>query len=657
MPPHACFDMKKIAKLPIRIRRLVEGVFDDSVKSLENLTKIEADLDVKEKAHFLPVFDKLLHAPPASAKPASSRSEEEHQQLRRFAVRGYPVLKPLETVRGGSLFPRSALADVWERIWGCIMIHDEYIDEFPDFDVLAAEVWHLHLLIILTFGTWKDLPQLSKMRDQLKPALISPPPPLDSLVSDTPRLRQYLTAVWAHMVHDKLVRRACGTPMCWIFPSFLRASEERTFVDMLVGAGGTALDLSSLVIKHLKVAAADLSDPTGDLESIFQSLACVLSETVVQNEIPLMESLAAQGLVESLVSLSTAVQALQDRIGRAVLLGTQLNITFIMKLVFQLPAPQPWIVEGLRAGLLKSVAVCVEADMAGNNPLTGLFNTLLGTILPGHLTSYAVVSRLEKALVRLDDSGLTHRFMQPLLRDAWTKLKTLADERIAMKIKYDGEAQRSERMCDSLKCNKIIAKTSLRRCSQCLDMYYCSPECQKADWASGGHRKFCRHLPKKGGIDTSTREKSFLRFLLHADYLSHKHKILSLRPEYLLSDNATTDPFYVTEFDYSSGPLQLRVLPAKPFITTRLPLGVARLAGGYQLRRAVADRGKMTLDVAVVADGSEARCWVFPMRSTSNVIYNGLRRLVREKAAMAGLDQYDEAIRELSRASGFEEVH
>ncbi|KAJ7153274.1 hypothetical protein C8R46DRAFT_1357172 [Mycena filopes] len=646
MPPHPCFDMKKIAKLPIRLRRLVEGVFDDrSAKSLGNLFIISDDLDVQEQTHFLPVLYKVLDPPPCSAKPTASRSADEHEQLRRCAVRGYPVLKSLQLVCDGGLFPRLALADVWGRVWACMMIQSEYRDGFTaDGTVPVGAVWELHLLMILSFGTWTSLSQLSANR------II---PRLEPVVADTPRLRQFLTGIWAHMVHDKETRQICGPPMGWFFGSCLRTSDQRTFADMVTGAGGTILDLSALVIKHLKVAAADIRSSDSDPKWILQSVTFLVPDAAIHTT--LLEFLAAQGLVETLVSLSSALHTLEGRIATGALVGNQMQIADMVNRALCLPGARPWIVDGLRAGLLNSTALCTDGAMRSDPRRIESFNILLGTILPGHLTSYSVVSRLEKALTRLDNAGLVPRFMLPPLRDAWTKLKTLADERIDMKTRYDHDAQRSQRMCDGLKCNKIMAKTALRRCTQCLSMYYCSPECQRTHWTSGEHREVCRRLPKKGGMDTSTRETAFLRFLLHADYLSHKHRILSLRAEYLLSDNATTHPFYVTEFDYSSGPLQLRVLPAKPFITTRLPRGAARLAAGYQLRRVMADREKMTLDVAVVANGSEARCWVFPMRSTSPVIYNGLRRLVREKAA--GLDQYDEMIRELSEASGFEEVH
>ncbi|KAJ7648749.1 hypothetical protein DFH06DRAFT_1209503, partial [Mycena polygramma] len=77
------------------------------------------------------------------------------------------------------------------------------------------------------------------------------------------------------------------------------------------------------------------------------------------------------------------------------------------------------------------------------------------------------------------------------------------------------------RMCDSIKCNQIKEKTSLRRCARCINMYYCSPECQRQDWVSGQHGRVCRTLANKDGADISTREKSFLRFLLHTDYILH----------------------------------------------------------------------------------------------------------------------------------------
>lgn len=44
--------------------------------------------------------------------------------------------------------------------------------------------------------------------------------------------------------------------------------------------------------------------------------------------------------------------------------------------------------------------------------------------------------------------------------------------------------------CDS--CGKKSKKSKLSVCSKCKHKFYCSAQCQKMDWKSGGHKRICR---------------------------------------------------------------------------------------------------------------------------------------------------------------------
>jgi hypothetical protein len=88
-------------------------------------------------------------------------------------------------------------------------------------------------------------------------------------------------------------------------------------------------------------------------------------------------------------------------------------------------------------------------------------------------------------------------------------------------------------------------KTEFRRCSGCKVFRYCSKVCQGVDWREGGHRSTCgvHREQYKGWFSfrvlgteftrtadleerVMSRERTFLRFLIHHDYLETENKIL-----------------------------------------------------------------------------------------------------------------------------------
>ncbi|KAJ7722637.1 magnesium transporter NIPA-domain-containing protein [Mycena metata] len=533
---------------------------------MPHLLTISDKLPPKDQAHFLPVFFGCLREPPFPVTSRDSLSQKQAQELRNFAIIGYPNLKALDSLRSQSLFPQAAIADIWTGMWTCITAQAEFIDAFDD--------------------------------------------------------HQF----WARMIHDKAMRDRCATPMRYIMCYFMRTKEEENFQAVILGAGGTVCDVCSLLLKHLDTVLSDIYCGSGDPKWITQSLVFVL-ETIVMNDAQVMEVLAPQGIVKKLVNLSFGIHV-------AELQGASPAGTLFGQL-------QACIREGLRSGLLVSMAQCIDKLMSPTHPLYEPFVNILAEIVPGYLTSYSVLIRLERALELFKKSSLEDRFTASELEGIG------CFTRITLRAEYD-ESHRSVKICDSLSCCEVKYKVDLRRCSQCMNMYYSSPECQKEDWVSRGHGQLCWSLPTKavhkGGTDASTREKSFLRFLLQADYLTHKHTILALHGE-AMARTPEQGPFY-TAFNYAAGPVYLRVLPAKE-LSALLPAGAQRLGGAYQLRRHGAARGKMSLNVAMLPRGRrEFRYWIPPMRSpTSTRLSDGLVRLVGKKTArtITG-DEYDQAL-------------
>ncbi|KAJ6600255.1 hypothetical protein DFH09DRAFT_1070072 [Mycena vulgaris] len=206
-------------------------------------------------------------------------------------------------------------------------------------------------------------------------------------------------------------------------------------------------------------------------------------------------------------------------------------------------------------GVLASMSHCEDPTMIEGDPLTGTFTVVLAEIPPGHLTSYSVLSRVQKSPLQLESSRWMEQLRVSQIEVTWCALKDLADRRLGVKTDFD-DNYHSVGMCDNTKVHLLLF----------WQARVAAPDC-----ASGGHRK----------------EKAFLRLLLHNGYVTHRRRILYLCADFM---KESSEAFY-TEFDCTAGKVKLSMLPVKPLIP-RLLAGSVRLEGAYHLRRLVSDRRK-----------------------------------------------------------------
>eukprot|EP00026_Physarum_polycephalum_P014609 Phypoly_transcript_15146.p1 GENE.Phypoly_transcript_15146~~Phypoly_transcript_15146.p1 ORF type:complete len:178 (+),score=23.50 Phypoly_transcript_15146:382-915(+) len=74
-----------------------------------------------------------------------------------------------------------------------------------------------------------------------------------------------------------------------------------------------------------------------------------------------------------------------------------------------------------------------------------------------------------------------------------------------------------------MKCNKVgcgVRSSKLKKCSKCLSAFYCSRECQIADW-NDGHKKACPILKEKyeSGKGKLDKKKATLERTVATDYI------------------------------------------------------------------------------------------------------------------------------------------
>ncbi|KAF8143532.1 hypothetical protein K438DRAFT_2104176 [Mycena galopus ATCC 62051] len=195
------------------------------------------------------------------------------------------------------------------------------------------------------------------------------------------------------------------------------------------------------------------------------------------------------------------------------------------------------------------------------------------------------------------------------------------------------------------KCSKIGARTEFRRCSGCKVLRYCSEACQIVDWLEEGLRR-SHPSPDIHGISTS-RDRAFLRFVLHHDYLEAKGNIISDRIPH------PADIPSLTLFDYRQGRVKVETfdISAAP---QKLPINTLYLAD--RMSRAMESDGRMELHVMVLPKGKDGRFWVVPFRTNSAVVRDSLvlMRAAFLRGGMAGVMAVSESLR---LPHGFVEIH
>ncbi|KAJ7248812.1 hypothetical protein C8J57DRAFT_1522274 [Mycena rebaudengoi] len=291
---------------------------------------------------------------------------------------------------------------------------------------------------------------------------------------------------------------------------------------------------------------------------------------------------------------------------------------------------RPWIIQAIDAGVFTWISgfEIGEANTEKSPFESGdsSFITIL-KYLPSSFCYYSVLRRVEREIERSTSLPIVwnRRYQNP----------------------RSGHSGLIATFCDNLECDTTGLKTDFRRCSECMTRYYCSSACQKQDWEAGKHRTACRELQRKGGEELSSKDKAFLRYLLHHDYMQNKQKILALRAEFLMG---TREPFYTT-FDYSEGPLKIEVCSVAEKGRT-LSVG-DQTEWFHQASLASRSNGKIQFDVAIVPRGMCSHIWVFPLRSNSSRLHDGLLELVAKKRnGDISTAEFDEGLRFLAEEGG-----
>ncbi|KAJ7729312.1 hypothetical protein B0H16DRAFT_228343 [Mycena metata] len=624
---HPALDYRNINLLPRHLQkpafRAIQDSEDATVEDLLGVPPSRRGTDWQSNhvppASFLFVYFQILNkyrTPPTSVNNYERRIS--------FAGGSLPVFHALEVMAEHSLIPDEVLPSLWPNIWYCMALQLPYLTELDILNLPASKV------------------QLSLLRRLVIKG--DNPLPTAAVIGSTPGLRAHLTRLWAYILRNKTGwSGSAGANISRLLPVFF---DDPVHVDIIDAAGGTFLDLASLVIKHIHMMTAGVWASGAIKEYVY--FVEFLSEDLAQ----LPQMLHALDSLDFLAALKKFMAAVWERTSPEAAYLTKRLSQRCLPLTYRYLAIFPGPREAIDGRLLVFMARCAIAGIGYDDH--SLTNILRG-ILPGTLSFYSVLWRVEKALKQMEQLQLISRLFDPgpvvKIRPLWLAFQHLAEQRLAIKSRFDS-SRPHEKFCDNIQCTNVSSE--FRQCSRCRSVSYCSLVCQQADWTVGAHRTVCKRQRSKDleRPYLPARERAFLRYLVHQDYLNHKLEILRRCAEFIV-DYGPEEPFY-TQFKYWEGAVTVDVLPISELAVSeedsvRVKHEIARLARSG---------GTMQLHVAVIANAGFGRYICCPLRTIGTKIQDNLARLANGVITEeVSADELQDGVKRLMEEDDIVECH
>lgn len=177
-----------------------------------------------------------------------------------------------------------------------------------------------------------------------------------------------------------------------------------------------------------------------------------------------------------------------------------------------------WITQVIGAGLMEALLL-VEPwikhlpDPDDWEPLQQLY----GEIIPKYSIHRPVLELLAKAHRDIEATGLLETMEKhtPL----WAAFEDF-DGVVRSRLPLLAGDDTTTYSCQNVKCGKSRPAGEFKQCTGCLQVYYCSKECQSFDWKHGKHRIYCNTIQKRRAHGAITHISSKDHHLFDAIILS-----------------------------------------------------------------------------------------------------------------------------------------
>ncbi|KAJ7712723.1 hypothetical protein B0H16DRAFT_1899815 [Mycena metata] len=590
---HPSLRLENLSRLPISLRRFATPASKGSLKDCKRLAQLLKDSGNDEIFHHcIPVFYANLDPVGLPYNPAdddgSLSDAAECAVIALNALRG-----PLHGVS-----PLPGGPDLWRRIWAWIVFFDFYRPA-----AIRSGVTLLYFI-----------------------QRFSPDGRTTALISETVGVRTIVMHGWADLFTCPEPADAPGFQfLCRFLCDSMRADDPRHLADVLVATDGP-VGLASLIVRYIRILVLDPErrERRNETAQFFRGILLFVQE--LQTATKVSSALVTGGVLKALTSAACAVSEYIDHIPNEELEDPMLDFFDVLQEYLDLFGAYNIITEALAVGLLPTI---IRTGMICKNvediKTTNLWR-ILDERLPESTVYCTVLAQLGPLLVGVEILTRAPEFKELAIYRCWRMFHTLAYDRISFMEERMLEAEPSSKGCGNMKCGTIQAKTEFRRCSHCQRVYYCSVDCQRVDWESGNHRRAC-HSMRRFELTRphmNRRNLSFMRALVHRDalitYISGSHYAMVLSQ---MRENPG-EPL-VTIFSYAGGGV---VCYIRTINEERLKDIESDIDWDEYIARASRSGGRMTLHIVHLPDGNRTRRWMFPLRSDSSALHDGLLRIL-----------------------------